>query len=143
MRRDERGSQLVEFAIVVFLLVLILAGMADIGRAFNSYMIITNAAREGARATSRLSCYPTDATQRAVYKARIEKAVRDEVTGSAVPPGALTIVISPDPNTTCAQGGAEVRVTVSYPYTTILSGVTGIGNFTMRSSTAISRAGKF
>ena len=47
-----------EFAIVLPLLVLILAGMVDVGRAFNSYMVITNAAREGARAASRLSCYP-------------------------------------------------------------------------------------
>ena len=90
MKRSERGSNLVEFALVLPLLVLILAGMADIGRAFNSYMVITNAAREGARAASRLSCYPTDAAQRAAYKARIEQIVRDEVAGSAVPPGDLT-----------------------------------------------------
>ena len=43
---------------VLPLLLLILAGMADIGRAFNSYMVITNAAREGARAASRSSATP-------------------------------------------------------------------------------------
>jgi Flp pilus assembly protein TadG len=64
MERSERGSNLVEFALVLPLLVLILAGMADVGRAFNSYMVITNGAREGARAASRLSCYPADAAQR-------------------------------------------------------------------------------
>ena len=49
MKRSERGANLVEFAIVLPLLVLILAGLADLGRAFYNYMVITNAAREGAR----------------------------------------------------------------------------------------------
>ena len=73
-----------EFALVLPLLVLILAGMADVGRAFNSYMIITNARARGGAGRSRLSCYPTDAAQRAVYKTRIEQIVRDEVAGNAV-----------------------------------------------------------
>jgi Flp pilus assembly protein TadG len=143
MERSDRGSNLVEFALVLPLLVLILAGMADVGRAFNSYMVITNGAREGARAASRLSCYPADAAQRATYKARIEQIVRDEVAGSAVPPGALGIVIAPDPvSTGCAKGADEVQVTVSYPYATILGAVTGIGNFTMSSSTSMAKVGK-
>jgi Flp pilus assembly protein TadG len=143
MKRLERGSNLVEFALVLPLLVLILAGMADVGRAFNSYMVITNAAREGARAAARLSCYATDAVQRATYKARIEQIVRDEVTGSAVAPGDLGIAIVPDPiGTGCALGAAEVQVTVSYPYTTILGGVTGLGDFTMSSSTSMAKVGK-
>lgn len=143
MKRSERGANLVEFAIVLPLLVLILAGMVDVGRAFNSYMVIANAAREGARAASRLSCYSTDAAQRAVYKARIETAVLDEVAGSAVLPGdLLPIVISPNPDTTCAQGSDEVRVTISYPYTTILGAITGIGDFTMSSATSMTRIGQ-
>ena len=145
MKRSERGANLVEFALVLPLLVLILAGMADIGRAFNSYMVITNAAREGARAASRLSWYPTDLAQQAVYRDRIYDIVRVEVTGSAVPPGDLSIVIDPVPvnvDTGCAKGAGKVQVTVSYPYATILGGVTGFGSFTLSSSTSMARIGK-
>jgi Flp pilus assembly protein TadG len=144
MKQSERGSNLVEFALVTFfILVPLLAGIADVGRAFNSYMVITNAAREGARAASRLSCYPADAAQRAVYKSRIEQIVRGEVAGSAVPPDSLSITIDPDPvDTGCAVGAEEIQVSVSYLYTTILSSVLGIGDFTMSSSTSMAKVGK-
>jgi len=40
---------LVEFALILPLLVLVLVGIFDIGRAFFAYIAITNAAREGVR----------------------------------------------------------------------------------------------
>jgi len=40
---------LVEFALVLPLLLLMLVGIADLGRAFTTYIAITNAAREGCR----------------------------------------------------------------------------------------------
>jgi len=49
MLRSERGQSLVELALVLPLLILLLMGIADLGRAFYSYIEITNAAREGAR----------------------------------------------------------------------------------------------
>jgi Flp pilus assembly protein TadG len=142
VRRDERGQNLVELALVLPLLLLLLGGIVDIGRAFYSYIEITNAAREGARAAARLPCYPADSAQRAVYQATIEQIVRTEVSGSMVLTGSLGIAISPDPTTACALGGGEVRVTVTVPHSMMLAGITGIGDFTMTSSTAMSRAGK-
>ena len=47
--RDKRGAQLVEFAIVLPILMLIVMGMVEFGRAYFSWIIITNGAREGAR----------------------------------------------------------------------------------------------
>lgn len=47
--RKEGGQSLVEFAIGVSLLLLLLAGVVDLGRGFYSYVVIANAAREGAR----------------------------------------------------------------------------------------------
>ena len=64
MKRSERGSNLVEFAIVLPLLVLILAGMADVGRAFNDYIVITNAAARAPVAALALPCV-TDANTQA------------------------------------------------------------------------------
>ena len=53
-RNRERGANLVEFALVLFVLALLMMGVVDFGRAFYSYITITNAAREGARRASRL-----------------------------------------------------------------------------------------
>lgn len=49
-RRRERGAAAVEFAIVLPILLLFLAGIIDFGRAMYTQAIVTNAAREGARA---------------------------------------------------------------------------------------------
>jgi Flp pilus assembly protein TadG len=43
------GQSLVEFALILPLMVLIIAGLFDLGRAFFASITITNAAREGAR----------------------------------------------------------------------------------------------
>ena len=46
---NERGVALVEFALVVPILVVLLFGIWEFGRLFESQLIVTNAAREGAR----------------------------------------------------------------------------------------------
>ncbi len=47
--RPNRGQALVEFALVIPVFLVILMGVADLGRAVFAYNSITNAAREGAR----------------------------------------------------------------------------------------------
>jgi len=47
---DQRGGALIEFALVLPLMLLILAGIADFGILFYNKQVITNASREGARA---------------------------------------------------------------------------------------------
>ena len=47
--RGERGSQLIEFALVLPLLLLVVLGIMDFGLLFQKYEAVTNAAREGAR----------------------------------------------------------------------------------------------
>ena len=143
MKRSEHGQNLIELAIVTPLLVLLLAGVADLGRAFFSYIQITNAAREGARAASRLPCDAGDATQRGVYENRIVQSTRNEVDGAVVAPADLTVTISPRPvQDGCQPAGQPIVVTVSYPYATILSGVSGIASFTMSSSTTMPSVGR-
>jgi Flp pilus assembly protein TadG len=46
----ERGAAALEMAIVLPLLILILGGIIDYGRAFFTQIVLANAAREGARA---------------------------------------------------------------------------------------------
>ena len=50
--RRERGAVAIEMAIVLPLLLLIIAGMIDLGRLFFVQTMVTNAAREGARMKS-------------------------------------------------------------------------------------------
>jgi len=47
--RDERGSSLVEFALVIPVIMLLIFGAVDLGRAVYAYNTIANAARDGAR----------------------------------------------------------------------------------------------
>ena len=48
INRHARGQSAVELAACLPLLILMLVGLLDLGRAFNAYIVITNAAREGA-----------------------------------------------------------------------------------------------
>lgn len=62
--RTERGAAAVEMAIVLPLLLLLLAGVIDLGRLMFSAAEVTNAAREGARMIA-LGYSAADATTRA------------------------------------------------------------------------------
>jgi Flp pilus assembly protein TadG len=48
--RSERGAEVVEFALVLPMLLLLGLGICDFGMLFQRYEVVTNAAREGARA---------------------------------------------------------------------------------------------
>lgn len=47
--RDNRGAELLEFALVLPLLLVLVAGIIDFGLMFQVFEVVTNAAREGAR----------------------------------------------------------------------------------------------
>ncbi|PYR33324.1 MAG: hypothetical protein DMF89_08415 [Acidobacteria bacterium] len=50
--RGERGAELIEFAFVLPILLLVAFGIIDFGFLFKEYEVVTNAAREGARLKS-------------------------------------------------------------------------------------------
>ncbi len=49
LRRSGRGQSLVEIALVLPILLIVLFGVLEFGRIFHSYLVVTHAAREGAR----------------------------------------------------------------------------------------------
>jgi Flp pilus assembly protein TadG len=120
-RRGERGANLVEFALVLPLLVLLLAGVADFGRAFNNYIIITNASREGARYGSR---FPT--VQSGIEQAAIQEAGN---WGVNLVPADITI------DTTGISPGSRISVMVTFQFPTILGGVVGVNDLTLSATT--------
>jgi Flp pilus assembly protein TadG len=72
-----RGQSLVEFALVLMPLFLLILGVVQFGLIFNSYVTMTNAAREGARSGTiyvydrTLSKAQNDAARNAVIRAQI------------------------------------------------------------------------
>jgi Flp pilus assembly protein TadG len=125
--RDERGANLVEMAMVSLLLLILLAGATDVGRALNSFIVITNAAREGARYGS---LYPH-------LESGIQQAAVLEAAGSGVALSAADVTVSPSPSGRggTAQPGTPVRVTVQTQVDTILAAILGMDSITMHSST--------
>ena len=49
LRRSDAGQALVEFALVLPIMLLMLFALVDFGRGFYSWLVVTNAVREGAR----------------------------------------------------------------------------------------------
>lgn len=121
VHRAETGQSLIEMALVSGLLLLILGGVLDIGRAFNNYIIITNASREGARYASR---FPDDAG--GIQQAAIQEAANSGVslTGGNIAIAGLG-----------GLAGDPIRVTVTYDFSTIMVGILGIETITLRGST--------
>jgi hypothetical protein len=111
--RSERGAELIEFALVFPLLLLLVLGMVDFGFLFQRYEVLTNAAREGARMAVLPGYSPTD----------VQARVCNYVQGGGVPitgacPNPTNPVISPPSNVNIPlPGGASVsakRVVVTY-----------------------------
>jgi Flp pilus assembly protein TadG len=126
--RADEGAQLVEFALVLPLLLLVVLGIAEFGFLFQRYEVITNAAREGAR-MAVLPGYSSPMGQAAVA-ARVQAYVaagRVPVSGGT--PGNPTVLLAND--TIPVAGGLPPvnvkRVTVTYTHTYMfISGIAGL-----------------
>ncbi len=59
-RRPEKGQSLLEFAIILPILLIILAGVLDLGRLYFAYVAVTDAASEG---VAYAASHPLDATR--------------------------------------------------------------------------------
>jgi len=109
------------------LLLLLLAAIADFGRAFNSYIVITNAAREGARFGARVD-HTVDIDD------YILGAVKQEAANGGIDledSTVATITIEPVWDERPAE--QPITVTVEYSVTTIFTGLVGLDTIPMRS----------
>jgi TadE-like protein len=97
VKNGERGAELIEFALVLPLLLLLVLGIVDFGFLFQRLEVVTNAAREGARiAILTGSGYDT-----AEVQARVSAYL--QAGGVPVSPGC------------CAASGSNPTVDVTYP----------------------------
>jgi hypothetical protein len=100
--RSEDGAELVEFALVLPLLLLVLGGIVDFGMLLQRQQVVTNAAREGAR----LAAVGYGAAD---VQARVTTFIREGVNDPAATPVA-SVVCSPMGGEPC--WGKQVTVTL-------------------------------
>jgi Flp pilus assembly protein TadG len=120
--REDRGSNQVEFALIAFMFVIVLAGVAELGRMVLVYNTIANAAREGTRyaivhgADQTVSptgpgnpCTCTD----------VKTVVTNFASAGLINTGAMTITVTYPNGTNTA--GSPVAVKVLYTYDPFVS----------------------
>ena len=128
---SEKAAALVEFAIVLPILLLIVFGIVDFGRALYTANNLTSAVREGARlASTQISPDATVAAQ----KTAVANAVKAYVVafgGNAGAPTVSETFSGAPPN----MQSITVSI-VSYPFTPItpLAGLIGLGTISMSPS---------
>jgi Flp pilus assembly protein TadG len=125
--RSERGQSLVETAFVLPVLLLLLAIVVDVSRAFDALAILTNAVRQGARYAS-LEPGP-DIPQ-------VKNFVVDDVVGSGT-----NITNMSDFNTSnvtvTVESAVAVTVTATYDFPLWFGGILGFPTFSLEKSAVI------
>ncbi|OGO60464.1 MAG: hypothetical protein A2032_01530 [Chloroflexi bacterium RBG_19FT_COMBO_49_13] len=121
MFHHQVGQTLVEFALVLPLFVLIIAGIFDLGRAFYASITITNAAREGARYGTLNPDYSQGMCNAALVEADLSGVVLSY----------SNVDISCNTTVTCLSTGTSsagcshkqpLKVTVNYNFTDMILG---------------------
>ena len=116
LRRDQRGTALIEMAFTLPLLLLISIGILEFGRLFQTWQILTNAAREGARV----------AVLPGMSDSMVTARVQEYVAAGVLDPSATAqVTIQRDVAISYGSGTATgSKVLVSYPFKfMVLNGV--------------------
>ncbi len=107
--RDEAGAAAVEFALVLPVLVLILGGIVEFGRAWNVRQVLTDAAREGARVAVVNNTMPAAQLQALVKSTILDAGTR---AGLNTDPAVLKIALTGIPN----AANTPATVALDYEY---------------------------
>lgn len=110
------GNALLEFALVLPVLLIIIAGIVDFSLLFYDKAVITNASREGARYAVVFRS-PTYASTAAV-QTYTQSYLTNRLVSFANPKPAATVTVTSSTNPPIF--GSTVTVTVAYVYTDIL-----------------------
>lgn len=106
--RDERGAALLEMALTLPILLLVCVGILEFGRAYQTWQVLTNAAREGARV----------AVLPGMDSAAVTSRVQEYMAAGQLPKAA-SAKVTVNPGTVSIGGGATEPasvVTVAYPF---------------------------
>ncbi len=111
--RNKNGAVAIELAISILLILLIVFGIIELGFAFFTKAMVTNAAREGARYAVTVDANDSSIKQR----------VKDYLTGAAltnITDDEITISPSVTADPKSPLGGTPVTVTVTYNYSPLI-----------------------
>jgi len=107
---SHRGTALLEAAVTIPILLLIAVGIFEFGRAYQTWQVLTNAAREGARVAILAESTDGDVTA----------AVRNYMSSGRLP-GATTASVIVERSVAFGTNTAS-RVTVNYPFNFMVIG---------------------
>lgn len=99
-RTDSRGAAVIEFALILPLLMIMLAGILDYGQIYFTRLTMTNAAREGARVGVTLPEANAQAAAVAAASSYLASAHVNAVVTATVPSQAnpaVTVTVTIDP----------------------------------------------
>ncbi len=121
----QRGQELVEFAIVLPLLLIIVIGLMDLGRAFHASITIANASRAGVRYAVSFG-YVDNGNTVAPIEADIKSKVVQEAqnSGITIDPTLVDIDCS---TPSCNHGIDSITVSVSYDFPLLFNSIIGNG----------------
>jgi Flp pilus assembly protein TadG len=131
--RSARGAELIELALVLPILLLMFAGIVDFAVMFQRYLVVSNAAREGARIAVLPGYTQTDVQN------RVTEYMRNGTGDYALSPStALTMVTIDPPGATPPFPAAQVAVSITHAYWLMgpVSGLFGGGSFSTITLTA-------
>jgi Flp pilus assembly protein TadG len=121
LKKDQRGQSLVEVALAMPVLLLVLAGILDVGRAYFTYVALSDAAAEGA---AFAAVHPLDTVQ-------IVERAADASNGLVMLEADMVSVIVGDLNP-----GKPITVAIEYDYnvlTPIIHAFVPGGTITLKS----------
>lgn len=131
MHRSQAGQSLTEFALLLPLLVLVLLGVVEVARIYESYVTITNAAREGARYGIEHPTITGDcATDKTIKYRTCQEAANSDITLTS---GDITVSCPDASGGDCsaAATGTRITVTVNYTYSFLTTYLFGVGQMTI------------
>lgn len=110
--RSERGAALLEMALTLPLLLLVCVGILEFGRAYQTWQVLTNAAREGAR----IAVLP------GITDSAVQSRVQTYLSAGQIPNAAsATVNIDRTQTVSIGTGTASAsQVTVTYPFNFIV-----------------------
>ena len=112
--RGERGAALVETAFVLPIMLLVCVGILEFGRAYQTWQVVTNASREGAR----VAILPEYVDASVV--SRVKTYLKNGGLPAAVVDSANTKVLITETTIPISVGGATTataaRIVVEYPF---------------------------
>jgi Flp pilus assembly protein TadG len=137
--RREEGTALIETAFVLPIMLLVCVGILEFGRAYQTWQVVTNAAREGAR-VAILPDYSDDSV-----RARVKTYLKNGGLPATIVDSANTKVLITETTIPIAVGGATTapaaKIVVEYPFEfmvlqpvaqLVVNGSTAGDAFTMR-----------